>query len=63
MAGRADHGADALYSTVETENGPLDVPNAIKEPGVIQGDFHERIRETLEEDFCFYFMNHGGSGE
>ncbi len=52
-------GAAQLYSTVETEHGPLNVPNSIKEPGVIIGDFypgdsdairHHR-RELMGEDF------------
>ena len=44
-------GAAKLYSTVETEHGPLNVPNSVKEPGVVQGDFSQRLRETLGEDF------------
>src|SRR3990167_1265043 len=27
--------ASELYSTVETEHGPLNVPNAVKEPGAV----------------------------
>ena len=38
-----------LYSVEDTEFGELPVPNAIKQPGVIRADFHQRIREILGE--------------
>ena len=41
-------GAQELYTDVPTEHGEdLPIPNAIKEPGVIQGDFGQRIKEIL----------------
>jgi hypothetical protein len=43
-------GAEKLFSTVETEHGDMPVPNAVKEPGVVQGDFRERLREVLGEE-------------
>lgn len=43
-------GASELYSVEDTEFGELPVPNAIKEPGMIRGDFQQRIRELLGED-------------
>ena len=43
-------GASDLYSTVETEFGEMPVPNAVKEPGVVQGDFQARLKELLGED-------------
>ena len=42
-------GAKNLYTNVPTEHGDLPVPNAIKEPGVVRGDFGERIKEMLGE--------------
>ena len=38
-----------LYSVEDTEFGELPVPNAIKEPGMVRGDFQQRIREILGE--------------
>jgi hypothetical protein len=43
-------GAEELYSIEDTEYGDLPVPNAVKEPGTIRGDFGQRIRELLGED-------------
>lgn len=43
-------GAKELYSVEETEFGDLPVPRAINEPGTIQCDFQQRIREMLGED-------------
>lgn len=43
-------GASDLYSTEETEFGPLPVPNVIKEPGMIRGDFGKKIKEMLGDD-------------
>jgi hypothetical protein len=43
-------GAKDLYSVIETEFGDLPVPNAVKEPGAVQGDFKQRIRKILGED-------------
>lgn len=43
-------GATELYSVEQTELGPLPVPNAIKEPGTVRGDFRQRLREILGED-------------
>jgi hypothetical protein len=43
-------GADALYSIEQTEHGDLPIPDAVGKPGVIQGDFRQRIREALGED-------------
>ena len=42
--------AAELYSVEETEFGDLPVPRAINEPGTIQGDFKQRIRDILGED-------------
>ena len=39
--------AAELYSVEETEFGDLPVPNAVKEPGMVRGDFGQRIREIL----------------
>ena len=41
--------AAELYSVEETEFGDLPVPNSIKEPGMVRGDFQQRIREILGE--------------
>jgi len=45
------HEAATMFSTVETEHGPLNVPNAVREPGTVTGDFRQRITEILGEDF------------
>lgn len=45
------HGADHLFSTVQTEHGPLNVPEAIREPGTVRADFTDRIKEALGEDY------------
>jgi hypothetical protein len=42
-------GADTLYSVEQTDSGPLPIPNAVKDPGTIRGDFQQRIREALGE--------------
>jgi hypothetical protein len=42
-------GSGGLYSVVETAFGDLPVPNSVKEPGTVQGDFRERLREILGE--------------
>ena len=42
--------AAELYSVEETEFGNLPVPNAVKEPGMVRGDFGQRIRDILGED-------------
>jgi hypothetical protein len=39
----------SLYSNVETQFGEMPVPNAVKEPGMVQGDFRARLREILGE--------------
>jgi hypothetical protein len=39
--------AEKLYVIVETEHGDLPVPNALKEPEQVQGDFGQRIKELL----------------
>ena len=39
-----------LYSVEDTEFGELPVPNAVKEPGAVVGDFQQRIRELLGEE-------------
>ena len=44
LAGGAD-----LYSVEPTVFGDLPVPNAIKEPGMVKGDFGQRIKEILGE--------------
>lgn len=36
-----------LYSTENTESGPLPVPNVIKEPEIVRGNFREKIKEIL----------------
>ena len=43
-------GGESLYSTEKTAFGDLPVPNAIKEPGQVKADFHQRIKEMLGED-------------
>ena len=43
--------ASELYSVEDTEYGELPVPNAIKEPGMVRGDFRQRLRELLSEDW------------
>ena len=43
-------GAEDLYTVEETEFGELPVPNAVKEPGQVRGDFEDRIKEALGED-------------
>jgi hypothetical protein len=43
-------GVNDLYSNVNTEFGELPVPNAVKEPGVVQADFGQRLREILGGD-------------
>ncbi len=40
--------AAELYSVEETEFGNLPVPNAVKEPGMVRGDFGQRIRDILQ---------------
>jgi len=40
-------GADELYSTVPTEHGDLPVPNAVREPGQVRGDFYGRVDDIL----------------
>ena len=42
-------GAKDLYTTVPTDSGELPVPNAVKEPGVVKGDFQQRIHEMLSQ--------------
>ncbi len=42
--------AAELYSVEETEFGDLPIPNILKEPGMVRGDFQQRIREILGED-------------
>ncbi len=46
----AIEGAEDLYSTEGTEFGPMPVPNAVKEPGAVRGDFSARVKEALGED-------------
>jgi len=43
-------GAAELYTVEDTEFGELPVPNAVKQPGMVRGDFQQRIRELLGED-------------
>lgn len=43
-------GASDLYSVEQTEHGELPVPNAVKEPGQVEGDFRERVKEISGED-------------
>lgn len=43
-------GARELYCVADTAHGPLPVPNAIREPGQVQGDLRQRVREILGED-------------
>lgn len=43
-------GTKDLFSTEETEHGELPVPNAVKEPGMVRGDFAARIKEALGEE-------------
>lgn len=42
-------GGEDLYSVGQTDSGDLPVPNAIKEPGMVQGDFKQRLKEALGE--------------
>jgi len=42
--------AKELYSIEETEFGDMPVPNALKEPGMVQSDFGQRIKEILGDD-------------
>ena len=42
--------AENLYSMTSTEFGDIPIPNAIKEPGAIKGDFQQRLREILGEE-------------
>jgi hypothetical protein len=39
--------AKKLFSVEETEDGEIPIPNAVKEPGMIQGDFQQRLNELL----------------
>jgi len=39
-------GAEGFFSNVDG----MPVPNAIKEPGVVRGDFRQKLRKTLRED-------------
>jgi len=39
-----------LYSVVETEYGPLPVPETIKQPGQVPMDLAARVKEALGED-------------
>ncbi len=43
-------GAKDLFTEVQTEVGDLPVPNAVREPGTVRGDFAGRIREILGDD-------------
>ena len=43
-------GAGDLFTVEETEDGPLPVPNALKEPGQVQGDFGQRLDELIGGD-------------
>lgn len=43
-------GASELYSVEQTESGELPVPSAVKEPGQVEGDFQQRVKEILGED-------------
>ena len=40
-------GTSELYSVEQTKTGDLPVPNAVKEPGTIRGDFRQRLRDIL----------------
>ena len=40
-------GGQDLYSVEQTESGPLPVPDAVKEPGMVRGDFGQRLKELL----------------
>jgi len=42
--------ATKFYSVEETDSGPLPIPNFIKEPGAVQGDFGKRVSEILGKD-------------
>jgi hypothetical protein len=44
-------GESKLFTVEETEHGDLPVPNAIREPGMVQGDFGSRLKELLGDDF------------
>ena len=42
--------AKKLFSVESTEFGDMPVPNAVKEPGMIRGDFQQRLHEILGEE-------------
>jgi hypothetical protein len=42
--------AAKLYSVVSTEYGDLPIPNSIKQPGTVHGDFAARVKEILGQD-------------
>lgn len=37
-----------LYTNVETEYGPIPIPNSIKEPEILPMDLQEKLRELLD---------------
>ncbi len=43
-------GDKELFSVEATEFGDLPIPNILKEPGMVRGDFQQRLREILGED-------------
>jgi hypothetical protein len=43
-------GGNDLFSVEETKFGKLPIPNAIKEPGMIRGNFSDQIKKALGED-------------
>lgn len=40
-------GASELYSVVDTEFGEMPVPNSIREPEIVRGDFHDKLKEII----------------
>jgi hypothetical protein len=43
-------GAEELYTVEQTEHGDMPVPNAVREPEQVQGDFDARLKELLGEE-------------
>jgi hypothetical protein len=45
------HDADKLFSTHQTKQGPLPVPNTFSDPEEIQPNFKQRLAELLGDDY------------
>jgi len=44
-------GIEYLCTTVATDHGDMPVPNAVKEPGTVVGDFGKRLNELTDGEF------------